>query len=88
MYRKIQEETMVTPGTEPIHLSFEFAEKVLLPHRARQPGHLEFVTGLKFHFFGAPSSSQSRCFIFGLREGHWPNNKTANEVSSMLHYAF
>lgn len=63
---------------------FDFAEKVLLPKLQRQPGQLLFVTGLKFDIFGVASSNLSTTFISGLLEGHWPNEKTANKVASML----
>lgn len=69
------------------HLVFDFAEKVLLPRLLRQPGQLYFVTGLKFDLFGVHDSNNKRTLLFGLPEGHWPNEKTANCVVSMLHYA-
>ena len=75
---------MNTPPT--IHLVFDFAEKILLPHLLRQPGQLHFVTGLKLDLFGVHSSNRKRTYIFCLPEGHWPGGKTANEVGSMLYH--
>ena len=66
---------------------FDFAEKVLLPKLLKQPGQLYFVTGLKFDIFGVQDSNQGVTYVFGLPEGHWPNEKNANTVISMLHYA-
>lgn len=69
------------------HVVFDFAEKVLLPQLLKQPGQLYYVTGLKFDIFGVHDSNQGETYIFGLPEGHWPNEKNANTVISMLHYA-
>ena len=66
---------------------FDFAEMVLLRHPLRQPGHLHFVTSLKFDFFGVSVSNRLRCDIFCLPEGHWPSEKTADEVASMINYS-
>lgn len=71
------------PSTSEIHITFDFAEKVLLLALKRQPGQLHFVTGLKFDLFGAASTNMNKVFLFGLLEGHWPHGKTANEVLPM-----
>lgn len=68
------------------HIVFDFAEKVLLLQLMRQPGQLYFVTGLKFDLFGIHDRNKGRTYIYGLTEGHWPNEKTANTVVSMLHH--
>eukprot|EP00171_Calliarthron_tuberculosum_P003056 IDg3056t1 len=52
----------------------------------RQPGQLYFVTVLKFDIFGVQNSNQGVIVIYGLLEGHWINEKTANSVLSMLHH--
>ena len=83
-YRTLHRHTQQCPYEGTVHLTFDFAEKILLPHLLQQPGQLHFDTGLKFDFFGVHSSNSNRRFIYGLPEGHWPNNKTANEVGSML----
>lgn len=83
-YKSLHNHTHLFPNEGTVHLTFDFAEKILLPHLLRQPGQLHFVTGLKFDFFGVHSSNSNRTFIYGLPEGHWPNNKTTNEVGSML----
>lgn len=72
------------PSQTEIHLTFYFAEKVLLPALKRQPGQLHFVTGLKFDIFGVASSNVNKILLYGLPEGHWPQGRTANEVLSML----
>jgi len=83
-YKSLQQHTHLYPNEGTLHLTFDFAEKILLPHLLRQPGQLHFVTGLKFDFFGVHSSNYNSTFVYGLPEGHWPNNKTTNEVGSML----
>ncbi|PXF44968.1 hypothetical protein BWQ96_05268 [Gracilariopsis chorda] len=87
LYRAIVTATQEGPSANPIHLVFDFAEKELLPHLLGQPGQLHFVTGLKFDLFGVYSSGRKVCYVYRLPEGHWPNNKTANDVTSMVHHA-
>ena len=58
--------------------------KILLPRMLEQPGQLHFVTRLKFYFFCVSDSNRGTNFIFGLPEGHWTRNKTANVVISMI----
>ena len=67
------------------HFIFDFAEKVLLPKILNQPGQLHFITGLKFDINGLCCSNVGRAYVYGLVEGQWPSNKTANTVLSMLH---
>ncbi|MEM9400723.1 MAG: hypothetical protein AAF984_10995 [Verrucomicrobiota bacterium] len=70
-----------------LHFIFDFAEKVMLPRPLRFPSQLHFVTGLKFDLFGVNVSNVNQCDIFCLVEGHWPGDKTANSVCSMLHHS-
>lgn len=70
-----------------MHFVFDYAEKVLLPRLQKQPGQLHFVTGLKFDINGVACSNSNSVDIFGLVEGHWPQEKTANTVLSMLHHS-
>lgn len=69
-----------------LHLIFDFAEKILLPHSLRQPGQLHFNTGLNFDLFGTHVNNLNCTSIFCLPEGHWPNSKTGNKVGSMILY--
>lgn len=66
------------------HFVFDFAEKVLLPRLLRQPGQISYLVGMCFDMFGVSSSRKKINYVFGLPEGHWPNNKTANSVLTML----
>lgn len=86
VYRQCQKDSANNPNGNVRHLVFDFAEKVLLPRLRNQPGQLHFVTGLKFDLFGVSCSNAGTNFVFGLPEGHWPNEKTANVVISMLHH--
>jgi len=85
-YKTCGNEAKEVPDNGAVHLTFDFAEKVLLPSLLRKPGQLHFVTGLKFDIFGICSSNLDLVYVFGLVEGHWPNNKTGNEVCSMIHH--
>lgn len=85
-YRQSQSSSAENPDGNVRHLVFDFAEKILLPRLQHQPGQLHFVTGLKFDLFGVSCSNSGNNFVFGLAEGHWPNEKTANVVASMLHH--
>lgn len=73
-------------ANEARHFVFDFPEKVLLPRLLKQPAQLHFVTGLKFDINGVSSSRTNSNYVFGLPEGHWPNDKTANSVCSMLYH--
>lgn len=84
VYLELSDKGRSTPAQSDVHVTFDFAEKVLLPSLKRQPGQLHFVTGLKFDIFGAASSNLDKVFVYGLPEGYWPNSKTANEVLSMV----
>ncbi|PXF42478.1 hypothetical protein BWQ96_07787 [Gracilariopsis chorda] len=85
-YKECQRQTHEDPNGGTQHFVFDFAEKVLLPKLLKQPGQLHFVTGLKFDIFGVSSSNEEKNYVFGVPEGHWPNEKTANVVISMLHH--
>eukprot|EP00171_Calliarthron_tuberculosum_P022537 IDg22537t1 len=84
IYMELSDRARTNPGTTEVHVTFDFAEKVLLPVLKRQPGQLHFITGLKFDLFAAASSNLDKVFVYGLPEGFWPHGKTANEVISMV----
>lgn len=65
---------------------YEFAEKVLLPKRLKQPGHLKFITRLHIVMFDVSVSNDKRKYIFGLPEVYWPNEKTYNTVIRMINH--
>lgn len=69
-----------------IHLVYDFAEKVFLPHPFRQPVRLHFVTGLKADLFAVHISNKQHCFVYCLPEGHRPGGKTASEVASVVYH--
>lgn len=66
------------------HFCFEFAKNVLLPRPIHQPGHIHFVTGLKFDLNGVSASKSGLNYIFGFVEGHCTVKKSENCVLSML----
>jgi len=74
-YKNCQKTAALPGNTSNIHLVFDFAEKVLLPRLAKQPGQLHFITGLKFDIFGVSCSNLTNNFVFELPEGHWPQEK-------------
>ena len=74
------------PDSKVLHLTMDFAENVYLPYQHRQASQRFFLTGLKFDLFGISNDSFPAQVIYGLTEGHWPNEKTANTVCSMLNH--
>lgn len=86
-YRTMYKSACNTEDSKYIHIIFDFAEKVLLPHLLKKPGQLHFITGLKFDLFRVRLSNIDSTHIHFLTEGHWPNSKSANEVASMLEYS-
>lgn len=66
---------------------FDFSEKILLPRLLKQPGQLHFTTGLNFDINGVSCRNTGNAYVFDLPEGHWPNDKIASSVLSMLNYA-
>ena len=73
-------------GSEILCLTFDFAENVYLPFQHRQPSQRFFLTGLKFDIFGISIDTACAQVIYALTEGHWPCEKTANTVCSMLYH--
>lgn len=85
-YKQYQRQASEEHGTCTLHLLFDFVEKVLLPKLQRQPSQPYFITGLNCDLLGISCSNTTRNYVFGLPEGHWSNEKTADSVVSMLHY--
>lgn len=84
---KLTMQTVVDDSiNDAIHLIYDFAEKVLLPHLLRQPGQLHFVTGLKTDLFSVHSSNKQRSFVYCLPEGHWPGRRTVSKVAPMVYH--
>ena len=67
-------------------ISYLILQKSTVAPPVKQPGQLHFVTGLKFDINGVSSSWTNSNYVFGLPEGHWPNDKTVNSVCSMLYH--
>lgn len=74
------------PESGVLHLTMDFAERVYLPFEHKQPSQRFFLTGLKYDFFGISNDTAGFQVTYGLAEGHWPDEKTANTVFSMLHH--
>lgn len=70
-----------------LHCVLDFAEFVLLPYLLRNSGQLHFNTGIKFDLFEVVVSIGSSTDIFFLPEVHFPGHRSANDVTSMLHYS-
>lgn len=81
--RFVQDKVLNFPDSETLHLRFDFAEKVLLPHLLGQIGQLNFRTGLKLELYRVSIINFNRNDLFWLQEGHWSGGKSANKVSSM-----
>ena len=72
------------PGSA--HISFDYAQKILLPLICDQPGPLYYITGLKMDLFGIADNVSNIQYNFALPEGWWPMNKTAEPIFSMLFF--
>lgn len=59
----------------------DFAEKVLLSRLVKETGKIYLVTGLKFDIFGVHDRNKRSCYVFGLPEGHWMNEKLLMQLS-------
>lgn len=62
----------------------DVAENMLLMSHKKNPVCLHFTTGLKFNIFGIISSNIKTQYVLGCPEGHWPSDKTADEVECMF----
>ncbi|EDQ92071.1 uncharacterized protein MONBRDRAFT_22871 [Monosiga brevicollis MX1] len=69
-----------------VHVTFDFAEKLLLPRLQKQPGQMYLLNGLHVDLFGVLISNIKTQFTFPLVEGHWPMANDANVVCAMLHH--
>ena len=85
-YKDSQRQAHEEPNGEMQNFLFDFAEKVLSPKLLNQLDQRHFITSLKFDLFGVSSSNERTNNVFGLPERHWPNEKTANVVLSVLHH--
>eukprot|EP00171_Calliarthron_tuberculosum_P003911 IDg3911t1 len=79
-YNKVRRRQATGPQNGNLHLMFDSAEKVLLPSMERQPGNLQFVTGLEYDLFAISNSNDAETTVFGLAEGHWPGSKCPDAV--------
>lgn len=81
-FRVYREQQMAVKGSAvDKHFIFDIAVKVLLPRLVRQSGQLHSAAGLCFDLNGVCSSNSGLGYVFGLPEGHWPNDKIANVVT-------
>ena len=58
-----------------LHVLFNLAEKVLLPHLLRKTGQLHFATGQQFDILGVIVSNVNKCNVFCLAKGYWSGGK-------------
>lgn len=89
MFLNIQQNTSIEK-TATSNTSFSMFRKgfcyLMLTKRLKQTHQLNLFTGLKFDLFDVGSSNDGFNFIYGLPEGHYPNEKPANMAISMLHH--
>ena len=67
-----------------VQLSFDYAEKVLIPKFADQQQSLYFQTPLKMDLFGIANNTSGVQTNYVLPEGHWPPEKGINPIASNL----
>jgi hypothetical protein len=73
-------------NTRATQLSFDFAEKIVLPRFIDQPKQMYYLAGLKLDTFGIANNTNGTQLNFPLVEGQWPNQKSVNTIGSMLYY--
>lgn len=67
-----------------MQISFDFAEKITIPRFVDQPKGEYYLTGLTMDFFGVANNTTGIQLNYVLAEGHWPQDKGATTVCSML----
>ena len=70
-----------------IHISFDYAQNVLIPHSPQQVGPIYFKTPRKCHLFGVCAESLPKQVNYLIDEGEL-TGKGANETISYLHHYF
>lgn len=70
-----------------LHVSFDYAQNVLIPHSPQQVGPIYFKTPRKCHIFGICNESLPRQVNYLIDEGEL-TGKGANETISYLHHYF
>ena len=68
-----------------LHISFDYAQNVLIPHSPQQVGPIYFKTPRKCHIFGICSDSTSKQVNYLIDEAEL-TGKGANETISYLHH--
>jgi hypothetical protein len=75
-----------SPANGITHITAGFAEKVHLPMACAAAPGAHLASGLRLDMFGVSIDSEGLHYTFCLPEGHWPQQKSANTVISMLHH--
>jgi len=67
--------------------SFDYAQRIKVPHEHKQPGQYFFTTPLRCSLFGVLNNSTSKATVFVVPEGCHPgrNCKTVEHLLSMLY---
>ena len=67
-------------------LTFDYAEKILLPLFTDVPKRMFYITGLKVDLFGVGNNTALLQDNYVLPEGHWPADKGIDSIASMLYH--
>ena len=70
--------------TTSVQLTFDYAEKILIPKYVDQQQSIYFKTPLKIDLFGVANNTRGIQSNYVLPEGHWPADKGINSIASML----
>lgn len=76
--REVYHAIRLNTPPDTLHVTFDFAEKVHLPHFLNQPGQLFFTAPLRVDLFGIHCAPFKRTHVYCLPEGHWPGRKNAD----------
>jgi hypothetical protein len=87
MLQEIDQDVVVRDGS--LHLTFDFAQCVRVPHEMRQAGKNYLKFPYKIDLFGIAAEAEMRTDVYCIPEGHCPSEspKGSNYVIGMLdHY--
>jgi len=79
-------ESRTPAGSHAVVLTFDYAEKILLPLFTDTPKSMFYTVGLKVDLFGVGNNTDLLQHNYVLPEGHWPADKSLNSVGSMLYH--
>lgn len=78
--------TRLSGNSHTVQLTFDYAEKILLPRFTDTPKDIFYKIGLKVDLFGIGNNTMQLQTNYVLPEGHWPGDKGINSIASFLYH--